>query len=55
MWWTAITLGAVAAWFEWTYRRNRKAAAAQEKDKTEKASEEADKSVEPEQMEKLRG
>ena len=26
MWWTAITLAGVAAWFEWTYRRNRKAA-----------------------------
>jgi len=24
MWWTVITLAGVAAWFEWTYRRNRK-------------------------------
>jgi hypothetical protein len=24
MWWTAIALAGVAAWFEWTYRRNRK-------------------------------
>ena len=25
MWWTAITLAAVAAWFEWQYRHDRKA------------------------------
>jgi len=55
MWWTAITLGAVAAWFEWTYRRNRKSVAAQEKDQTEKESKEAAQSVEPEQLEKLQG
>ena len=24
MWWTAITFAAVAAWFEWQYRRDRK-------------------------------
>jgi len=27
MWWTVITLAGVAAWFEWTYRRNRKSSA----------------------------
>jgi len=55
MWWTAITLGAVAAWFEWTYRRNRKALVAQEKDQTKKESEEADQSAEPKHVEKLQG
>jgi len=24
MWWTTIAISAVAAWFEWQYRRNRK-------------------------------
>jgi len=45
MWWTAITLAAVAAWFEWTYRRSRKA-----KSEDQKASEKPETPVE-EQLE----
>ncbi|HKE32352.1 MAG TPA: hypothetical protein VKD65_11555 [Candidatus Angelobacter sp.] len=49
MWWTAITLAAVAAWFEWTYRRSGKRS---EKNlPVEPSSEKARKPVESKQAE----
>jgi len=49
MWWTAIALAAVAAWFEWTYRRSGKQS--EKNSPPEPSSEEAAKPVESKQAE----
>jgi len=47
MWWTAIALAAVAAWFEWTYRRSGKQS--EKNSPAKSSSEKAAKPVESEQ------
>jgi len=49
MWWTVITLAAVAGWFEWVYRHDHKRGAAEKDPPAPSATDDINKVAAPEQ------